>query len=187
LLATLVGIALLYGIAVPLTTGALTVIVADRVTGGNAGPGQAYRLLFRRFGKLAAAAAPAFLLVLVGLFFLIIPGLILGFLFVFVTPVVLMENVGGVAALKRSAALVKANVPQVFVVCLVFAVIRVVASILSGLFIPAHFFFLGSLVQDVLLMLIMPIPILGTVLLYLDIRRQAEGVDERTIRAGLDA
>jgi hypothetical protein len=36
-------------------------------------------------------------------------------------------------------------------------------------------------------MLILPIPILGTVLLYLDIRRQTEGLDDRAIRAALDS
>ena len=122
---------------------------------------------------------------ILGLCFLIIPGLILGFLFVFVTPVVLLENVGGIAALKRSAALVKANVGQVAIVCLVFAAIRIVASLMAGLFVPTSALFVGSLVQDALLMLILPIPILGTVLLYLDIRRQTEGLDDRAIQAAL--
>ncbi len=184
--AALIGIAVMYGIAIPLTTGALTIIVADRSTGGNAGPGKAYGKLLRRFGALISAAIPAFFLVLVGLFFLVIPGLIVGFLFVFVTPVVLLENVGGIAALKRSVALVKANVPQVAMVCLVFAAIRIVASILGGIFVPRSAIFLGSFVQDALLMLTLPIPILGTVLLYLDIRRQTEGLDDRAIQAALN-
>ncbi len=186
LLAALIGIAVMYGIAIPLTTGALTIIIADRSTGGTAGPGKAYGRLFRRFGALLSAAIPAFLLVLIGLCLLVIPGLIIGFLFVFVTPVVLLENVGGIAALKRSVALVKANVPQVAIVCLVFAAIRIVASILGGLFVPRSAIFLGSFVQDALLMLTLPIPILGTVLLYLDIRRQTEGLDDGAIRAALN-
>ncbi len=186
LAAALIGIAVMYGIAIPLTTGALTVIIADRSIGGTAGPARAYGRLLQRFGKLLTAAIPAFFIVLVGLCFLVIPGLILGFLFVFVTPVVLLENVGGIAALKRSAALVKANVPQVAIVCLVFAAIRIVASIMAGLFVPRSALFLGSFVQDVLLMLILPIPILGTVLLYLDIRRQAEGLDDAGIRRALE-
>jgi hypothetical protein len=185
ILAALIGIAVMYGIAIPLTTGALTIIVADRSTGGNAGPGKAYGKLMRRFGALLSAAIPAFFLVLVGLCFLVIPGLIIGFLFVFVTPVVLLENVGGIAALKRSVALVKANVAQVAIVCLVFAGIRIVASILGGIFVPRSAIFLGSFVQDALLMLTLPIPILGTVLLYLDIRRQTEGLDDRAIQAAL--
>jgi hypothetical protein len=185
LVAALIGIAVMYGIAIPLTTGALTIIVADRSIGGTAGPGMAYSRLLRRFGKLLSAAIPAFFLVLVGLCFLVIPGVILGFLFVFVTPIVLLENVGGIAALKRSVALVKANVPQVAIVCLVFAAIRIVASIMSGIFVSRSALFVGGLVQDALTILILPIPILGTVLLYLDIRRQTEGLDDAGIRAAL--
>jgi uncharacterized membrane protein len=187
LVAALVGIAVMYGIAIPLTTGALTIVVADRSTGGTAGPGKAYGRLLRRLGALLSAAIPAFFLVLFGLCLLVIPGLILGFLFVFVTPVALLENVGGIAALKRSAALVKANVGQVAIVCLVFAAIRIVTQLTASIFVPRSALFLGSFVQDALLMLILPIPILGTVLLYLDIRRQTEGLDDRAIRAALDS
>jgi hypothetical protein len=185
-LATLFGIALMYGVAVPLTTGALTIVVADRATGGNAGPGLAYKLLFRRLGKFVSAWIPAFFLVLMGLFLLILPGLILGFLFTFVAPVVLLENVGGIAALKRSVSLVKANVVQVAVVCLVFAGIHIVAGILSSLFIVRTMFFLRSFIQDVVLLFLMPVPIIGTVLLYLDIRRQADGLDAQGVRAGIE-
>ncbi|MGH7269895.1 MAG: hypothetical protein ACREJ3_05640, partial [Polyangiaceae bacterium] len=186
LVAVLVGIALMYGIAIPLVTGALTVIVADRATGGNAGPGQGYAFLFKRFGKLMSAGIPAFFLVCLGFLFLIIPGVVLAFLFVFVTPVVLLEDVGGTAALKRSVALVKANVLQVLVVVLVFAAIRIVAQVMTGILIPSSAFFFDSLAQDVVLMLLLPVPIIGTVLLYLDIRRQADGFDAQRVRAGLD-
>jgi uncharacterized membrane protein len=186
LVALVLGVALMYGVAVPLTTGALTIIVADRATGGNAGVGQAFGLLFRRLGKLLSAWIPAFLLVVLGLFCLVIPGLVLGFLFVFVTPVVLLENVGGMAALKRSVALVKANVGQVFVMGLIFAAIRILSRITAHLFIPSSALFLGSLVEDALLIVLMPVPIMGTVLLYLDIRRQADGLDEQGLRAGID-
>jgi hypothetical protein len=186
LAAMLLGILVLYFIAVPLVTGALTIIVADRATGGNAGPGQAYALLFRRLGKFITAWVPAFFLVLLGLLFLFIPGLIVGFLFLFVAPVVLLENVGGIAALKRSVSLVKANVPQVLIVWLVFVGIKIVTRIMAHLFIPSTAFFFNSLVEDVLLMFLLPVPIIGTVLLYLDIRRQADGLDAQGLRAGID-
>ena len=187
LAAALLGILLMYFIAVPLVTGALTIVVADRATGGNVGPGQAYALLFRRFGKYISAWIPAFFLVLLGFCLLFIPGIIIGFLFLFVGPVVLLENVGGTAALKRSVNLVKSNVVQVLIVWIVFAAIHLVTGILTHLFIPTTAFFFGSLVQDILLMFLMPVPIIGTVLLYLDIRRQADGLDAQGLRAGVDA
>jgi hypothetical protein len=186
LLAELVGVALLFLIAVPLVTGALTIVIADRATGGNIGPGQAYGLLFRRFGKFLSAGTLGFVIVLAGLVCLIIPGLIAAFLFTFVPCVVLLESLGGGAALKRSVELVKANLPQVFVMLLVFSGIRIVSRIIAGLFIPHTMFFIDVLVQDVLLMLLLPIPVVGTVLLYLDVRRQADGFDDRAVRAGIE-
>jgi hypothetical protein len=185
-LAMLVGIVLLYFIAIPLVTGALTIVVADRATGGSAGPGQAYGLLLKRLGKFLGAWIPAFFLIVAGLVLFVIPGLIASFLFTFVPCVVLLESVGGTAALKRSVALVKANVPQVFVILLVFGAIRIVTRIVTSLFIPHTMFFVDSLVQDALLVLLLPIPVVGTVLLYLDIRRQADGFDERAVRAGIE-
>jgi len=186
LAAFLLTTAVIYGLAVPLTTGALTIMVADRVTGGSISPGQAWKLMLRRFPSLLGAAVPAFLLVLVGLLFLLIPGLVLSFLFVFVTPVVLLENVGGIAALKRSANLVKANVVQVFIVGIVFSVVNAVASFVAHLFVPSGLFFLENLITDAFMMLLLPFPIVGTVLLYLDIRRQADGLTPQALRAGVD-
>jgi hypothetical protein len=185
-LMALLGVAVMYGIAIPIVTGALTIVVANLVTAGNGGPTRAYGRLFRRFGKLATAETLGFLLVLIGLCLLVIPGLVLAFLFLFAGPVVLLENVGGFAALKRSVVLVKANVPQVAVVCLVFAAIRIAASIVSKVFIPTTAVFVDSVVEDALVMFMAPFPILGTVLLYLDIRRQTEGLDGPQIRAALD-
>ncbi len=185
-LAMIFGIAMMYGIAIPLVTGALTILVADRATGGSMGPGDAYKLLLKRLGKLLSAWIPAFFLVMVGLCLLVIPGLIVGFLFTFVAPVVLLEDTGGIAALKRSVTLVKANIPQVAVVCLVFAGIRIVASIITSIFVPHTSFFLDSFIQDALLLFLLPVPIIGTVLLYLDVRKQNDGLNDEGVRAQLE-
>jgi hypothetical protein len=184
-LAAIVGTAIMYGIAVPVVTWALTLVVADRATGGSMGPGEAYGLVKRRLGKLLSAWIPAFLLVMVGLFFLFIPGLVIGFLFIFVAPVVLLENVGGTDALRRSVQLVKTNLPQVAIVCLVFIGLRIVASVMT-VFIPHGWFFWDSFVQDVVLLFLLPVPIIGTVLLYLDVRRQSDGLDAQGVRAGIE-
>jgi hypothetical protein len=183
--AALVGLSLMYGVAVPLATGALTVIVAARITGATVAPGKAYARVLARSGKLFTSGTLAFLAVAAGLLFLLLPGLILAFLFSFVVPVVLIENIGGMAALKRSVKLVNANVFQVAVVLFVFAGVRLVGSLISEVLVPSTWPFLDSLVQDFVLMLTLPIPILGTVLLYFDLRRQADGLDEQGIRGAL--
>ena len=72
------------------------------------------------------------------------------------------------------------------VVCLVFAGIRLVASVTAHMFVPRTAFFFDSFVQDALLVFLLPVPIIGTVLLYLDVRRQADGLDEAAIRASIE-
>jgi hypothetical protein len=186
-LALVLGLAVMSGIAIPLVMGAITIVVADRVTGGDAGPAEVYRLLSRRVGNFLSASIPAFFCVLAGLCLLFIPGFIVGFLFTFLAPVVLLENAGGIAALTRSVNLVKANLLQVAVVCLVFAIFGLVASAITHFLIPRTWLFVDSFVEDLLLLLFVPLPTIATVLLYLDVRRQADGLDEQGIRAGLDA
>jgi hypothetical protein len=186
-LALVFGLAVMSGIAIPLVMGAITIVVADRVTGGQAGPAEAYRLLSRRAGPFLSASIPAFFCVFVGLCLLFIPGLIVGFLFTFLAPVVLLENESGISALTRSVALVKANLLPVAVVCLVFAIFCLVASTITHFLIPRTWFFFDSFVEDVLLLVFVPLPIIAAVLLYLDVRRQADGLDDPGLRADLDA
>jgi uncharacterized membrane protein len=179
-----VGLTLLFGIAMPVLTGALTILVADLATGGHMGPWQAYGLLKNRLGKLLSAWIPAFFLIMLGFFLLFIPGLVLGFLFTFVAPVVLLENAGGTAALRRSVQLVTTNLPQVAVLCLVFIGLRIVATV-AGVFVPHLMFFWNSFVPDIFYLFLIPFPIIATVLLYLDVRRQADGLDAQGVRAGI--
>ncbi len=187
LLGTLVTAFFLYGIVVPLTNGALTIAVADRILGGNAGWREVWMLLFRRLGKLLATVIPAALLVALGFVLFVIPGLILSFLFAFVSPVVLIEGIGGKAALKRSSDLVRSDWVRVAVVLIVFGVIRWFAQMLANLFIPSSAVFIASLFGDLFTMVLLPIPVLGAVLLYFDIRRKRDAFDNGRLRAELDA
>src|ERR1700729_2669715 len=76
LLGTLVTAFFLYGIIVPLTNGALSISVADRILGGKAEWRQVWMLLFRRLGMLLSAVIPAAIVVAIGFVFFIIPGLV---------------------------------------------------------------------------------------------------------------
>jgi len=187
LLGTLVTAFFLYGIIVPLTNGALTISVADRILGGNAGWREVWMLLFRRLGLLLSAILPAALLVGLGFVMFVIPGLILAFLFTFVSPVVLIEGIGGKAALKRSAALVRQDWLRVLVVLIVFSLVRWFAQGLANLLIPTRAVFIASLFGDLFTMVLLPFPILGAVLLYFDMRRTREGFNQDRLRADLAA
>jgi len=187
LLGTLVTAFFLYGIIVPLTNGALTIAVADRVLGGKAEWREVWMLLFRRLGKLLSAVIPAAIVVAIGFVFFIIPGLVLGMLFAFVSPVVLIEGIGGRAALERSTTLVRSDWLRVTLVVLVFGLLRGVAQVVAGALIPHSAIFVSSLFGDLITMVLLPVPVLGMVLLYFDVRRKRDNFTPDNLRADLEA
>jgi hypothetical protein len=176
LLGTLVTTFFLYGIIVPLTNGALTIAAADRVLGGRAEWREVWMLLFRRLGRLLSAVVPAAIVVTIGCVFFVIPGLIMALLFAFVSPVVLIEGLGGRAALERSTTLVRSDWLRVALVLMTFAI-----------FVAPTAIFVGSLLSDLFTMVMLPIPVLGTVLLYFDVRRKRENFTNDNLRADLEA
>jgi len=186
-LGTLVTAFFLYGIVVPLTNGALTIAAADRILGGHAEWREIWMLLFRRLGTLLSAVIPAAILVTIGCVFLVIPGLILALLFAFVSPVVLIEGLGGRAALERSITLVRSDWLRVALVLMTFAIVRFVAQLVAGIFVAPTAIFVGSLLSDLFTMVMLPIPVLGTVLLYFDVRRKRENFTNDNLRADLEA
>ena len=127
---------ILYGLIVPLTSGALTIAVADRVLGGERDWRDYWRMLLSRLGMLISAVVPAALLTAIGFFLFVIPGVALAFFFAFVPTVVLVEGLGGVAALKRSFQLVKSDWLRVALVFITFGVINFVGHKVGGLFVP---------------------------------------------------
>ena len=177
----------IYCVAIPLTNGALTIAVADRVLGGNAAWREVWMLLFRRLGPLLTAVIPAALITAFGFVLFVIPGVILGLLFSFVSPVVLIEGKRGREALRRSVELVSADWLRVAIMIVVFVVLRWIAQLVAGALLPTSAIFVGSLFGDLVTMLFLPLPVLGMVLLYFDIRRKRDGFTDARLRADLEA
>jgi hypothetical protein len=186
-LGTLITGFFLYGIIVPLTNGALTIAVADRVLGGNAGWREVWMLLFRRLWLLLSAVVPAAVVIALGCVFFLIPGLVCALFFAFVSPVVLIEGIGGRAALERSTALVRSDWLRVALVLLTFALVRGVAQVLGAALVAPGSIFIGSLLSDLVTMVLLPIPVLGAVLLYFDIRKKRDGFTQDNLRTDLEA
>jgi hypothetical protein len=95
------------GVVLPLVQAALTVATADRLLAGNADWRQHWSLLWPRRSLLLSAGLPAALIMAAGFFVAVLPGLVLSFFFLFLSPVVLLERLGGTAALRRSYQLVQ--------------------------------------------------------------------------------
>ena len=75
--------------------------------------------------------------------FLLIPGLVLALFFTFVSPVVLVEGLGGRAALERSTTLVRSDWLRVALLMLAFAVVRGVARMVANIFVAPSAIFVG--------------------------------------------
>jgi hypothetical protein len=187
LLAVAVTGLFLHGIIVPLAQGAMAVALADRIAGGSASWREIWTWLLRRTGTVLSAIIPAAVLTGVGFFFLVVPGLILAFFFTFVPTIALFEGVGGTAALRRSFVLVRSDWLRMLLMLIAFAVISAVAQFVAGLMSMGLF---GTrLVRDLVTLLAMPIPVLGSVLLYFDVRRKHDpgGFDERQLGREMQA
>jgi hypothetical protein len=175
----------IYGFVLPLVQAALVVATADRLLGGEADWREHWTLLRPRLSLLLSAALPAALLMAVGFYVAILPGLVLSFFFLFTVPVVLFERLGGTAALQRSFRLVKSDWLRVALMFLVFGLSGELAHWLGGLLAPGALL-LANFLGDLIFLLVLPVPIVATVLLYLDLRRQTEGLDDDHLKAELE-
>jgi len=174
----------LHGVIIPLTQGALALAAADRLLGRATSWQDLWALLLRRVGTILSAIIPAALLTGVGFFFLVVPGVLLAFFFSFVPTVALFEGVGGTAALRRSYELVRSDWLRMLLVLLTFVVISAVTQFVAGAFL--HGLLGMRLLQDALTLVVLPIPVITSVLLYFDIRRKHEGYDDGKLAAELD-
>jgi hypothetical protein len=178
---------IVHGLVLSLTNGALTIAVADRLLGGQIGWRESWTWLVGRAPQLLSAVIPASLLVAFGYVFFFIPGVVLALLFAFVAPVVLLEGRRGRGALQRSAELGGTDWLRVVLMIIVVAVLRWLAEVVAGVLVPRSAIFLGSLLSDLLTMVVLPLPAIGIVLLYLDVRRRRDGFTDDRLRAALDA
>jgi hypothetical protein len=184
LLAAAITGLLFYGVIIPLVQGALALATADRLLGRTTSWQDLWALLFKRVGVILSAIIPAALLTGVGFFFLVVPGVLLSFFFSLVPMVALFEGLGGTAALRRSYELVRSDWLRMLLVLLAFVVINWVAQVVAGLFLRGV---LGTnLLQNLLTLLVLPIPVITSALLYFDIRRKHEGFDHQQLAAELE-
>jgi hypothetical protein len=173
-----------FGLVMPLTNGAMTVAVADGVTGNPVSPGRAWSGMFRRLGKLLLAGLLSGLAVGIGLCLCVLPGLVIGFFLAFVAPVVVVEGKTGVAALQRSVELVKFDWLYALIVFFIVAAVVGVGHVVGGVIFAGDVLLRGILSQAVS-MLLYPIGAITTVLTYFEIRRRKEGLSPAQLRAAL--
>lgn len=177
----------LIALASYLAQAALTVVVADRARSGAMTWQQAWGVVMQNLGGLVITSILAAMGIAIGLLLCIVPGVVFSVFASLAVPVVLLEKKTGVAAIRRSIDLVKADWLRVVIVLVVFGVLSAVASWVGGLFIPSRFYFMHMLIGDLVSIAVLPIPIVGLVLLYQDIARARLNVPETQLAAQRDA
>jgi hypothetical protein len=177
---------LMMGLAWPLTTGTLSLSVLHRLQGGIIDPQRDWRAVVRRLFPLATAAIPTSLIIAVGYFPLFVPGLVASLLLALVPTVVLLEGKAGLAAIKRSANLMKDVLGRAIGIQVAFvAVTLLVRKLVTGL-VPGRSF-ASLLLCDLTMILLSPLPMIALTLLYLDARKEGEAFTPEGLRDELDA
>jgi hypothetical protein len=128
LVVTLVSVCTLGLIAGPLSAG-----YVEMVRRGRRGEPLAMGLLFSRFDTFIPTSV-AFLVVglavFIGLFLLVLPGLVAALFTAFTLHVITYENLSGIAAIQRSIAIVRANFIHVLALLLLIAVAHALGGII---------------------------------------------------------
>lgn len=121
---------------VNLISSAVVVVMAKDALGAREpSMGDAFAAVMARLTDVVVASVLFAVIVGVASIFLVIPGIIAGFFLMFTLPAVLLDNVGAIDGLKRSATLVKNNLGPVLglvIGVIVAAVIMVIASMILG-------------------------------------------------------
>jgi hypothetical protein len=171
-------------LALPFLTAALATAAASRYMGRPITPGRAWRATMRRFWAILGLGVLRFVLIGVGFFFLMAPGIFL-YIRLLVAPVALVvEGAGPASALERSWRLTAGQwwrtcgvqMLKVVMVLAIYVLIETPVFLLSLVAGPAGWLVLamgGSLVQVVAL----PFLVTVTVVIYFDLRIRKEAFD----------
>jgi len=168
-------------VAYTVSQGAITYAISERYLQRPVTVFDALQAVKRRYGTLLSALILVGLIVGFGYLLLIIPGILWTLSYTLVVPVVMLEAYDAVQSRQRSWALVEGYRGKVFVVLLTFRGLSfLIASGLQSVLIfllGGTAGILGSTVEELVSLLLMPFVLIADVLLYYDLRMRKEGFD----------
>ena len=171
-----------------LCRGALIESVSESYLGTEITVGQAYRFVWPKFLNLIGAGILVVLVVYMGFFLLVVPGIIFALWFALTTPAIVVENLKVIEGMSRSKALASGNLGKILSVGFLVIVISWVVGIpfgIAGNFLGRILFFNNILLMHFIYhltvvvgqILIVPIGAIAYILLYYDLRIRKEGFD----------
>jgi hypothetical protein len=163
---------------------ALIVAVSDICIGLKPNLGRAYRRGFANAGRLIGTYLLVMLFIFLGFVALVVPGFVLCAWYMFTLPVVVLEQTGGRAALRRSRELGRGLYWRNFGVYLACSLLTVFAMLVVGVVIGVSEVLLlggsdevleGILGEAVNIVLYGPLSSIPLILLYYDMRARKDG------------
>jgi uncharacterized membrane protein YeaQ/YmgE (transglycosylase-associated protein family) len=157
-----------------LFTAMVVELVADVQDGRrDSTPGQLLRAATPFIGQLIIVGLVASIAIVIGLFLLIVPGLILITLWSVFVPVIVLERAPGLSSLARSRELVRGSAWQVFgVLFVLFVLVGLLSGVIDGAAASASTG-AGIVVRVILGVLTAPLSALAAAVLYFQLRSSA--------------
>ncbi len=163
-------------VAGTLFTGMVVELVADVQDGRrDSSPGQLLRAVTPVLGQLIIVGIIAGIGIVVGFILIIVPGLFLLTIWSVAAPVVVLENPGALAALRRSREMVSGNGWQVFGVILVLYIVVAVVSFILEAAAESAGSGAGIVVRVIVGVLTAPLAALAASVLYFELGGAAPG------------
>jgi len=183
------GLILVNVLAVPIAQGALAVAVSRRYLNYPATVADAYGAIGSRWGALIATVMLVGVVVVAGTFLCVVPGVYLAIMWMFVTPIIAIEGLPAMGALRRSWDLVSGEWWRCFSTYLLLSLlvglvtgaiswpVSALAVLVMGEKQVAVAQALSTGIGTVLGIVVQPVLIIGLVMLYYDLRIRKEGFD----------
>lgn len=131
---SLLGLSLMLGLVLN-TVGEAVILYGafQRLTGRPLQPSEAFQRAIARFLPLLGLALLYAVALVFGILLLIVPGLILLVMWAVVVPACLVEGLGPVESMSRSAALTKGYRWQIFFIMLLVGIVNWIGTVILGL------------------------------------------------------
>ncbi len=182
--ASLVFLVVVFTIIGPLFSAAITYAVGSEYLDKPTTVKEAISAAWSRFGSVLYTGILSGLFILLGFILFIIPGIYLMFKYYLAMPVVVLEDVKGRAALKRSGFLMKGNMGIAFVLGILLMVLSLAATFVSSL-IPIPFVTL--VIDTIVQTCVVTITYVAGVVLYFHARSKHENYDLQMLAESVGA
>ena len=158
------------------TTGVVTKYASDKIEKGTSDLGASFNFAISKLPSLLVAQFVAGILIVIGLFLFVVPGIIIAVMFSLIIPAIIVEQKGAFESLGRSRKLVSNRWLKTFALLLVLGIIvMIVGGIASVLAIPFNSThpIIGLLITNIISAFIGPVyPIAITYLYYAMVARE---------------